>query len=253
MDVWAVPRPQAHEVEREWDQLADRRRQEILGGLDSSFSDTLLPAVKDEVRMARSRSKSIALLDVGCGTGELTAQLHPLVDSLIAIDPSSRSIELARELAPHVPFTTTDLSSFANAHSRQFDLAVANMVLMNVVQLESFLRDLVEVLKPRGGLIATVTHPWTWPRYWAYEQAPWFDYESELYVQARWKVSKVAVAAPQISTHIHRPLSRYVEALVDVGFTITGIRELGRTTVTRGGHNVIHPFPRFLLLVAQLR
>lgn len=248
-----MPPPEAQQLVREWDLLADRRRQEIVEGLDSSFRDTLLPAVKEEVRTARARSASTSLLDVGCGTGELTAELHSLVESLIAIDPSLRSIELARELAPHVTFEASDLRGFMAANTQQFNLAVANMVLMNVLDLESFLQDLVTVLKPRGGLIATITHPWTWPRYWAYEQAPWFDYESELFVQAQWKVSKVEVAAPQVSTHVHRPLSRYVAALRGAGLIVTGMRELGRTTLTRGGRDAGRPFPRFLLLSAQLQ
>ncbi|WP_204910263.1 methyltransferase domain-containing protein [Microlunatus spumicola] len=236
---------------REWDNLAERRRSEISKGTDTSFLNTLMPAVKAEVQAARSRHPELRVLDVGCGTGELTVELLPLVDYLVGVDPSRRSIQLARQLAPAVPLHVSDLRSFSASHRHLFSVTVANMVLMNVDDLDSFTRDLAAVLQPGGTLIATLTHPWTWPRYWAYEGAPWFSYDSELFVQAGWKVSGAPAAAPEVSTHVHRPLGRYVQGLVDAGFAITGLLELGATSSTRGGRSVARPYPRFLLIRAQ--
>lgn len=252
-EVWAVTRPDAQELVKEWDLLAERRRQEISDGLDTSFTNALLPAVKEEVRLARSRYVEAALIDIGCGTGELTAELKPLVQAVVGIDPSARSIALARELAPDLVLRQSSLSSFAAGVPSLFQIAVASMVMMNVTNLESFVADVGRVLEPAGTFVATVTHPWTWSHYWAYEQAPWFDYERELFIRARWKVSGVEVAAPQVSTHVHRPLSRYVQALSDAGLVIRGIREFGRTTRTRSGCDVDKPFPRFLLFTAERR
>ncbi len=248
--MWTVPRPRAQELVNEWDRLADRRRQEICGGSDSSFVETLLPAVRQEVEVVSSRSRSAELLDIGCGTGELTAQLRPLVHALVGIDPSPRSIALARELSPGLTLHETDLANFSASNPGRFDVAVANMVLMNVAELEPFVTDVARVLRPSGVLVATLTHPWTWPRYWAYEQAPWFNYEHEVFVRARWKLSGAEVAAEQISTHVHRPLGRYVQSFVEAGLPINGLRELGKTMHTRDGRAVSHPFPRFLLLRA---
>lgn len=235
----------------EWDALADRRRSEIGAGLDVSFWGTLLPAVKQEVSSARSRFGRFDLLDVGCGTGELTAALAPLVDTLVGIDPSERSIELARAYAPDVALECSDLEEFAQRGHHRFAISVANMVLMNVADLDSFLVNIVRMLRPEGRFIATLTHPWTWPKYWSYEEAPWFNYESELFIQAPWKVSGAEVAAIEASTHVHRPLARYVNAFARAGLAIRGLRELGRTTHTRDGVEVGRPFPRFLLVTAD--
>lgn len=249
--VRAVRRPDPEALVREWDKLAERRRLEISEGVDTSFLNTLAPAIKAEVHAARLRYPELKVLDVGCGTGELTADLLPLVDRLVGIDPSRRSIELARQLAPAVPLHRSDLRSFSVSHRRQFNVAVANMVLMNIDDLDSFARNLTDVLQPGGSLIATLTHPWTWPRYWAYEESPWFNYDSELFVQARWKISGAPTAAPEVSTHVHKPIGRYVQALADAGFAITGLLELGATSHTRDGRSVSRPFPRFLLVKAQ--
>lgn len=249
-EVWAVDPPTPQALVAEWDGLAARRRQEILGGVDFSFSETLAPAVMLEVASARSRYRSPALVDIGCGTGELTADLQELADEVVGIDPSGKSIDLAQKLAPNLRFLVSDVESFAAANSGCFDIAVANMVLMNTGALDEFMRSVAALLRPGGTFIATVIHPWTWSRYWDYEQAPWYTYEHEVFVRARWKISSSARAAADLSTHVHRPIAAYFEAVNEAGLAVVTLRELGETSRSRSGRDLGRPFPRFLLLSA---
>ena len=96
------------------------------------------------------------VLDVGCGTGNLTAHVATLVGhggSVIGVDPSAERITIASELAkPNLSFhegTAEDLSRFS---AGSFDVVFVNSTLHWVQDQPGAMKEFARVLKTGGRL-----------------------------------------------------------------------------------------------------
>ncbi len=232
-------------IAAEWDALAETRFNQIRSGLDQSFDFILTPAILQEVRNATSHS----LLDVGCGSGTLSSALAPRVRSLVGIDPSRVSIDLAKRYnrAQNATYFRASVEEWADQNSQQYDLLVANMVLMDVADLSAALVAMSKLCKADGTIHATITHPFFWPKYWGYDSAPWFSYMAETHIEAPFRIA--AAKTDLWTTHTHRPLEQYLSSLSAVGFRAVRIKELvdPRSCVTASGVT----YPRFMLISAS--
>lgn len=220
MSAAPVDKSQA-ELIAEWDRLASLRHRQIVSGLDATFSHVLMPAV---VAMAAPELDGGVILDVGCGTGELSSVLSKRASSVVGVDPSPVSIEIASAgRAENCRFVNLTIVDFARSCTTAFDLAIANMVLMDCLDLVGAIKAVASVLRPGAILVSTVTHPCFWPEYWGYKCERWFDYSREIQIEAPFKIS--AERSAILSTHVHRPLHSYFDAITQSGFTIERIVE----------------------------
>lgn len=226
------------EINREWDVIVPARDAQQRSG-DVSFLRVLRPWIGSAVRDARS------ILDVGCGSGRLTQTLRASGARVVGVDPSPRSIALAQAADPVGTYHAGTLEQFAaeNQHER-FDLAVANMVLMDAPDLDGLLAGIAR-LAPGGRFVATLAHPAFWPLYLGYAGNDAFSYGKEVFVEAPYVVNNQRFQSS--TTHIHRPVSRYISAFAQAGITITRLEEL-RGTEPRSAF----PFPRFLAIEAKI-
>ncbi len=211
------------DIEKEWDAIAPTRNAQISQGKDISFLKVLLPAI-DQLTI---NSDFNLVLDVGCGVGFVTEALASQASSIVGVDLSGRSIELAQkrlERVHHARFFHGSLEEFAEqAAPHSFSLAVANMTLMTALDLLGLLRAVARLLHTSAHFVFTVTHPCFWPHYWGYDRADWFQYSQEITVEAPFKIS--FDVADVVTTHVHRPLSHYMNSLIEVGFRIEVVIE----------------------------
>jgi SAM-dependent methyltransferase len=97
------------------------------------------------------------ILDVGCGTGEITARLAELYPSasLLGIDLDPAHLERARSrcaaFGPRVRFEPGDALALA-LPDRAFDLCVCRHLAQAVPDAERLLREMVRVTRPGGRL-----------------------------------------------------------------------------------------------------
>jgi len=91
------------------------------------------------------------ILDVGCGTGQLTAEITQFGAEVVGIDSSPEMIATARENFPHVRFEVADVTalSFAN----EFDVVVSNAALHWVRDQPAAIDSIARALKPGGRLV----------------------------------------------------------------------------------------------------
>ena len=116
------------------------------------------------------------ILDVGCGTGQLTAQIAESGASVTGLDRSPDMIARARENYPAIPFLQADASDFAVPEP--FDAVFSNAVLHWVKDAAAAARCFARALKPGGRFVAEfggkgniaalveaagVEHPWFFP------------------------------------------------------------------------------------------
>jgi SAM-dependent methyltransferase len=233
------------DITAEWDRIASVRERQIASGKDLSFSLVLMPCVLE----LSEASAGDSVVDVGCGPGFTTAALASVAGCVVGIDASGRSLEFAgRRVASlrNVRVVQSTIEDYAAAgHGGTFSLAIANMTLPTVLDLDGVLRAIVRLLRPRGRLVATITHPCFWPFYWGYANAEWFSYDREIPVEAPFRISLEPEPGP-ITTHLHRPLWRYLGALRQAGMSVDVVKE----PMPRGDAEKQYPigwqYPRFL-------
>ena len=103
---------------------------------------------------------------------------------------------------------------------------------------------------PKGHLISTITHPWFWPNYWGYDNADWFNYHREVVIEAPFRIS--AEITEHVTTHVHRPLSVYLNSLTRQGFLVDRILEPYPNEDIQALYPERWKFPRFLAFRALL-
>jgi 2-polyprenyl-3-methyl-5-hydroxy-6-metoxy-1,4-benzoquinol methylase len=238
------------DITQEWDAIASVRHRQIACGKDLSYHHVLIPSITG----ALSLLNWVSLLDVGCGTGHLSNLLARSSQNVTGIDPSRASIEIAREMNndyPNVHLLQETVEDYAQHSHSQHDVAVANMVLMDCLDLPAVVGAIAAVTKPGGTLIATITHPWFWPKYWAYEQESWFRYHDEVIIQAPFVIS--AESTDHFTTHVHRPLEVYFSCLQTHGFQVTRLSEPLPPPEIESQYPTPWTFPRYLVFEAKLR
>jgi trans-aconitate methyltransferase len=92
------------------------------------------------------------ILDLGCGTGHLTAQIAESGASVIGIDHSEEMIQTALETYPEIEFHCMDATEFAFDDS--FDAIFSNAVLHWVQPPEAAIQRVRESLKQGGRFVA---------------------------------------------------------------------------------------------------
>lgn len=100
-------------------------------------------------------------VDLGCGTGRVTAKLVKLGARVTAVDFSDRMMALARaKFRPgQVELVTADLTKRLPFPSGRFDLATACLVVEHIRDKLRFLTEAARLLNPRGILYLSEMHP----------------------------------------------------------------------------------------------
>jgi SAM-dependent methyltransferase len=84
------------------------------------------PAYSEEVIIYLSQCQGdspIRILDVGCGTGEISIPLSQLGHTVVGLDPSAEMIKAARLKSAHVEFVNAYVEDFSD--TKPFDLIIA--------------------------------------------------------------------------------------------------------------------------------
>src|SRR5579864_8831456 len=84
------------------------------------------------------------ILDLGCGTGHLTAEIAATGASVIGIDRSPEMISQARRRFPNLKFEVADARRLD--FERQFDAVFSNAVLHWIVEPELVVRSVARAL-----------------------------------------------------------------------------------------------------------
>lgn len=229
----------------EWDQAAALRLQQIETGIDLSYRHILLPEIE---RLAVGANLT-SVLDVGCGVGVLASKLSSRADRIVGVDLSSECIRVARQRfneSANVSFENCRVEDFITERRiGTFSLAIANMALMTTLALQPLLRATALALMPGGRFIFTITHPCFWPQYWEYNHAPWFNYMSEIAIEAPFRISRDGRSGI-VTTHVHRPLQTYITSLRTAGFAIDDLSEPMPSEDVAKHYPTPWHFPRFL-------
>lgn len=150
--------PTSEEVKAYFDAVAprwDTMRQDYYG----------VAVIEKAAAAARPRgevsdnSKLHLIIDVGCGTGFLSAGLAAMSEQVLGIDASPRMIEVAQENLQELGLRNIELRQGnvddLPAQSGVADAAIANMVLHHAPDPQRMVEEMVRVTKPGGRVVVT--------------------------------------------------------------------------------------------------
>jgi len=167
----------------------------------------------------------LRILDLGCGDAQVGRELLDAGASrYLGIDGSHRMVDAAQRMLEGTAgeVVRCDIEDFAWPEG-SFDLVLSRMALHYVADLGAVLRGCYRCLVPGGRLLLSVVHPVitshdarggsTEPRQnWVVD-----DYFLTGTRDQQWLGARIV-------WH-HRTVEDYVSALLDAGFTLTGLRE----------------------------
>ncbi len=136
---------------RAWDEIHRQRAEALSGhrGLPSPVRHALADLGKKRV------------LNVHCGTGEAAAELAELGAVVTGVDSSGGLLEAARERWPSILWVQADPEQLpAELRRSRFDLVYAGAgSILQINDLDTWLRELVAALRPSGELLLFEEHP----------------------------------------------------------------------------------------------
>ncbi|HLG63008.1 MAG TPA: class I SAM-dependent methyltransferase [Ktedonosporobacter sp.] len=156
-----------------------------------------------------------AILDAGCGQGYL-ARKGAIVTG---VEPAEKFYAYAaqkeQEERSGINYIQEDLSAFTTL-TESFDYVIANMVLMDIPDYVTALRNCVAALKKGGGLLISLLHP-------CFEESgsAWAD---KGYVEVR-DYFRERTVPQHYAPFVHRPLSTYLNAIIQAGCMLQQVIE----------------------------
>lgn len=206
-----------------WDRNLKTRAEDLEQETDLTYTQVIKPWVLSEIRLSTNCSQRV--LDIGCGCGYLTNAVYETIGaSVTGIDISSCSIAYAQKKYPSLSFECRDL--YQNAFETSYDIALAVMVLNNMPNLARFFPIVYNALNPGGKLIAVIPHPIFWTKKHLYDNS--FSYIRESCYSVPFSTKGRSDYESDI-LYFHRPVSTYLNHIVEAGFRIRRVCELCET------------------------
>lgn len=162
------------------------------------------------------------ILDAGCGDGYLSSLMRNKGAMVSAFDGAKELIKIAQKDFEGIRFDVLDITKRLPYENQSFDIVVSSLVLMDVQEIEKFFFECHRMLKPNGRLVFSIVHPCFYTADWHTDEKGNRDYKM---VENYWHLTKKTNNFWGETTHYHRPLSWYSNALAKAGFVISKMQE----------------------------
>ena len=199
-------------------------------GADPEYEEQILPLAAEELRGCAR------VLDVGCGDGQVSRLAHRVGASLVVgIDPTWNQVRVAHERGGGVLVARAAADSLP-FDDGSFDAVVACLVFEHIRQVDAAIAEVARVLAPGGRFCFFLNHP--------LPQTPgsgWIDDQILDPPEQYWRIGDYLIEQESVEEvekdvfipFIHRPLGRYVNALIAnglVGRSLARRRSAQRTS-----------------------
>ncbi|MDP8953610.1 MAG: class I SAM-dependent methyltransferase [Actinomycetota bacterium] len=205
-----------------WEAHASWWQEGFTDGADAEYTEQILPLAAEHLAGAGS------VVDVGTGEGQV-ARLAAAggADLVVGVDPTHAQLSLASHRGGGPAYVRAGAGALPLA-SGTFDAAVACLVFEHIVDVDAALAEVARVLRPGGRFLFFLNHPLL--------QAPgsgWIDDHVLDPPEQYWRIGAYLVEDHSVEevekdvfiAFVHRPLSRYVNAMAAVGLVIRRVEE----------------------------
>ena len=189
-------------------------------GADPEYEEQIIPMAAARLRGARR------VLDVGTGEGQLARlAIAEGADLVVGIDPTWAQVEVAERKAGGPVYLQTEAARLPFADA-SFDLALACLVFEHIDAVDEAIAEVARVLEPGGRFVFFLNHPLL--------QTPgsgWID--DHIIDEQYWRIGPYLIESNEIEEveknvfipFVHRPMSRYVNAMAVNGLLVTEMAE----------------------------
>lgn len=231
-----------------WEQSAGWWQATFTGGADPEYVEQILPLV------SRHLPASGRVLDVGTGEGQVARTAVSGSRTVVGVDPTWPQLEAASRRGEGPVYARAAAASLPLA-ANAFDAAIACLVLEHLEELDEAVAEVGRVLRPGGRFLLLMNHPLL--------QAPgsgWID--DHILGEQYWRIGPYLVEDSSVEEvdkdvfvpFVHRPLSRYVNLLVEHGMLVVRMEEpapppgfLSKATEYTSAETI----PRLLFILAE--
>jgi SAM-dependent methyltransferase len=199
-----------------WEAHADWWIEGFTDGADPEYTEQILPLAEAELAAARR------VLDVGCGDGQVSRLAAASGAEVVGIDPTWKCVRVAAQRAGGPGFAMAGAAALPLADA-SFDAVVACLVFEHIREVDQAIGEVARVLRPGGRFCFFLNHPLL--------QTPnsgWIDDHILDPPEQYWRIgpylveheSDEEVEKDVFIPFIHRPLSRYVNAMAERGLLV---------------------------------
>ena len=219
-------------------------------GADAEYTEQIVPMTAEHLAGA------VDVLDVGTGEGQLArvAATGGVKRRVVGVDPAWAQLSVARDRGGDVGYARARASALPFP-TGSFDAVLVCLVFEHIEDMDESVAEVGRVLRPGGRLLWFMNHPLL--------QVPgsgWID--DQILEEQYWRIGPYLVEDTSLEEmekgvvlpYVHRPLSRYVNALLGAGLVIRHMEEpapppgfLERAPEYREAASI----PRLLFLLAE--
>ena len=206
-----------------WETHSDWWQAEFTNGADPEYTEQILPLAQQLMQGYDT------VLDLGCGEGQI-ARLIARTGSgqvVVGVDPTQSQIDVAKERGGGADYAVAGASSLPHPDA-SFDAVLACLVFEHIDPLEPAVAEVARVLRPGGRFAFFLNHPLL--------QTPgsgWIDDHMIDPPDQYWRVGPYLVESANVEEvqkdvfipFVHRPLSRYINALASHGLMVHEMHE----------------------------
>ena len=185
-------------------------------GADPEYVEQILPLAASELAGFGS------VLDVGCGDGQISRLLAAAGAAVVGADPTWNQIDVAQRRGGGAAYVRSGAAELPFADA-SFDAAVACLVFEHIDDVDGAIAEIARVVRPGGRFSFFLNHPLL--------QTPgsgWIDDHTIDPPEQYWRIGAYLVEQDSVEQvergvfirFVHRPLSRYLNALAEHGLTL---------------------------------
>jgi len=205
-----------------WETHARWWQEGFTAGADPEYEEQILPLAAEHLAGARR------VLDVGCGEGQVARLARAGgAEVAIGVDPTWAQVEVAAQRGGEARYGRAGAAALPFAGS-SFDAVVACLVFEHIRDVDVAIAEVARVLVSGGRFLFFLNHPLL--------QTPnsgWIDDQILDPPEQYWRIGPYLIEDESIEEvekdvfipFIHRPLSRYVNALAANGLMLTRMEE----------------------------
>ena len=205
-----------------WEQNAGWWQEGFTDGVDAEYTEQILPMAAEHLAGARR------VLDVGTGEGQV-ARLATQVGAelVVGVDPTANQVVVARQRGGGPVYARSGAAALPFPDAG-FDAVVACLVFEHIRDVDDAIAEVARVLAPGGRFLFFLNHPLL--------QTPssgWIDDQILDPPEQYWRIGPYLVEDESLEEvekdvfipFIHRPLSRYVNAMAANGLFVRCMEE----------------------------
>lgn len=236
-----------------WEAHAEWWQREFTDGADPEYTEQIIPLILDWT------AGFDRILEVGTGEGQVARAMAAVHGAtVVGVDPTANQIAEAARRGGGVEYHRAGAEDLPFEEA-SFDAVVCCLVFEHIDAVDAALAEVARVLRPGGRFVFCLNHPLL--------QTPgsgWIDDQMIDPPEQYWRIGpylleQAVVEEVEKGVHIrfvHRPLSRYLNAMADVGLMLERMIEPAppQGFIDRAPeYTEVTTIPRLLTLVARRR